>query len=60
MTLTVLLLALLLVITMLGLGTGVAALLLRFPDWSAPVAGALTAMMLMATVVGLLVAAARS
>jgi len=60
MTLTVLLLVLLLVITTLGMGVGVAALLLRFPHWAAPVAGALTAMMLMATVVGLVVGAARS
>jgi ABC-type polysaccharide/polyol phosphate export permease len=60
MTLTVLLLVLLLAITMLGIGGGVAALLLRFRDWSTPVVGALTAMMLMTTVVGVLVAAARS
>jgi ABC-type polysaccharide/polyol phosphate export permease len=60
MTLTVLLLVLLLAITMLGIGGGVAALLLRFRDWSTQVVGALTAMMLMTTVVGVLVAAARS
>ncbi|MFG2879718.1 hypothetical protein ACGFYU_32690 [Streptomyces sp. NPDC048337] len=59
MTLTVLLLILLCVLTALGVGAGVLALLLRVPAWSAPVAGALSAMMLMVGVMGLLVAVTR-
>ncbi|MFF3741323.1 hypothetical protein [Streptomyces sp. NPDC002566] len=56
MTLSSLLLILLLVMVTLLVGAGVLALLLYRPAWAAPFAGALTAMMLMATVIGLLVA----
>ncbi|MGW0337611.1 hypothetical protein ACWD0J_38365 [Streptomyces sp. NPDC003011] len=56
MTLSGLLLILLLVVVTLLVGAGVLALLLYRPTWAAPLAGALTAMMLMATVTGLLVA----
>lgn len=60
MTLTALLVILLLVVATLLVGGGVLALLLYRPAWAAPLAGALAAMMLMATVVGLLVAVTRS
>ncbi|MGW1491272.1 hypothetical protein [Streptomyces sp. NPDC002402] len=58
MSLTVLVLILLLTVVTLLVGVG--ALLIYRPAWSAPFAGALTAMTLMATVTGLLVALARS
>ncbi|MFV5997925.1 hypothetical protein ACNPQM_37500 [Streptomyces sp. NPDC056231] len=60
MTLTALLLILLLVVATLLVGAGVLALLLYRPAWAAPLAGALAAMMLMATVTALLVAVTRS
>lgn len=60
MTLTALLVILLLVVATLLIGSGVLALLLYRPAWAAPLAGAFAAMMLMATVVGLIVAGARS
>ncbi|GAA0447724.1 hypothetical protein ACFQ2B_07060 [Streptomyces stramineus] len=60
MTLTALVVVLLLVVVTLLVGAGVLVLLLHRPAWSAPLAGTLTAMMLMATVTGLLVAATRS
>jgi hypothetical protein len=56
----VLLLILLLVVVAVLVGAGVLALLLYRPAWSAPLAGALTAMTLMATVVGVLVAVTRA
>ncbi|MFD9484622.1 hypothetical protein ACFWBX_11570 [Streptomyces sp. NPDC059991] len=60
MTLTVLLLVLLLTVVTLLVGGGILALLLHRPAWSAPLAGAFTAMALMATVIGLLVAVTRA
>ncbi|MFG3404072.1 hypothetical protein [Streptomyces sp. NPDC048142] len=52
---SLLLILLLLVVTML-IGTGTLVLLVRRPEWSVPVAGAIAAMMLMISAVGLLVA----
>ncbi|MFJ2847794.1 hypothetical protein ACIPD2_40250 [Streptomyces griseofuscus] len=49
---------LLLIVTTLLVGTGVLVLLHR-PTWSAPLASSLAAMMLMATVTGLLGAVTR-
>ncbi|MET7297177.1 hypothetical protein ABZS79_34655 [Streptomyces griseoloalbus] len=60
MTLTMLLLILLLVVVTLLVGASALALLLYRPAWAAPITGALTVMMLMATVTGLLVAVTRS
>ncbi|MFE0179182.1 hypothetical protein ACFWZ2_43445 [Streptomyces sp. NPDC059002] len=59
MSLTALLLILLLTVVTLLVGGGVLALLLHRPAWGAPLAGALVAMTLMATVTGLLVAVTR-
>ncbi|MGW2331696.1 hypothetical protein ACWC5C_38930 [Streptomyces sp. NPDC001700] len=59
MTLMALLAILLLVVVTVLVGVGVLVVLLHKPTWSAPVAGAFTAMMFMATVTGLLVAATR-
>ncbi|MEV5338671.1 hypothetical protein AB0K93_09310 [Streptomyces sp. NPDC052676] len=59
MTLTALLLTLLLTTVTLLLGAAVLALLLTRPTWCGPVTGALAAIALMATVTGVLVAAAR-
>jgi hypothetical protein len=58
-SLTVLLLALVLVVVMLLVGCGVLALLLSRPAWCTPVATALAAMTLMAAVAGLAVAASQ-
>ncbi|MET9863061.1 hypothetical protein ABZY93_27925 [Streptomyces smyrnaeus] len=60
MPLTGLVVILLLVAVTLSIGAGVLALLLRYPSWSAPFAGACVAMTLMVTVTGLLVAVTRS
>ncbi|MBL1110576.1 hypothetical protein JK361_39565 [Streptomyces sp. 5-8] len=60
MTLTTLLLILLLFAVTLLSGVGALVLLRHHPAWSVPVTGALTVMMLMATVTGLLVAVTRS
>lgn len=57
---TLLLLILLLTVVTLLVGVGVLALLLYRPAWSVPLAGALAAMTLMATVVGLVVAVTRA
>lgn len=59
MPLTALLLILLVAVVTLLVGTGVMALLLHRPTWCAPLAGALTAMTLLTTVTGMLVAVAR-
>ncbi|OEJ36357.1 hypothetical protein [Streptomyces agglomeratus] len=56
MTVTTLLLVLMLGTVTLLVGAGVLALLIQRPAWCAPFAGALAAMMLMATITGLLVA----
>jgi hypothetical protein len=58
--LTVLLLAMLLTVVTLLVGTGVMVLLLYRPSWCAPLAGALATMALMVTVTGLLVSVTRS
>ena len=60
MTLTTLVVILLLVIVTFLVGAGVPALLLHRPAWSAPLTGALSAMMLTTTNVGLLVAVTRN
>ncbi|MFF0766931.1 hypothetical protein ACFYWH_44250 [Streptomyces sp. NPDC003737] len=60
MPLTVLLLALLLTVVTLLVGTGVMVLLLYRPSWCAPLASALATMALMVTVAGLLVSVTRS
>lgn len=60
MPLTTLLLILLLFAVTLLSGVGALVLLRQHPAWSVPVAGALTVMMLMTTVTGLLVAVTRS
>jgi hypothetical protein len=59
MTLTPLLLVMLLGVVTLLVGAGVLALLVHCPSWCAPLAGALAAMTLMATLTGLAVAATR-
>ncbi|MFI9341473.1 hypothetical protein ACIG0D_09430 [Streptomyces sp. NPDC052773] len=58
MTLTALLLTLLLTTVTLLLGAAVLALLLTRPNWCGPVTGALAAMALLATAIGLAVTAA--
>lgn len=60
MTLTTLTVILLLAVVVFLVGAGTLGLLLHRPMWSAPLAGALAAMMLMTTVMGLLVAVTRS
>ncbi|MGW6360301.1 hypothetical protein ACWFR5_35340 [Streptomyces sp. NPDC055092] len=60
MSLMVLLVFLLLVIVTLLVGAGVLVLLRYRPAWSVPLAGALAAMTLMATVVGVLVSVTRA
>ncbi|MEU3837742.1 hypothetical protein [Streptomyces microflavus] len=60
MTLTTLAVILLLVVVIFLVGAGTLGLLLHRPTWSAPLAGALAAMMLMTTVTALLVAVTRS
>lgn len=60
MTLTGLLLIMLLFVVTLLVGGGVLALLLHRPTWATPVTAALAAMMLIATVTGILVAVTRS
>ncbi|MDT9685046.1 hypothetical protein RND61_23730 [Streptomyces sp. TRM76323] len=60
MTLTALLLITLLFVVTLLVGEGVLALLLHRPTWATAATAALAAMMLMATVVGVLVAVTRS
>ncbi|MEU4038698.1 hypothetical protein [Streptomyces collinus] len=60
MPLTVLLLALLLLIVTLLVGTGVMVLLLYRPSWCAPLAGALATMAFMVTAAGLLVSVTRT
>ncbi|MFH9758629.1 hypothetical protein ACH4MJ_28610 [Streptomyces anulatus] len=55
MTLTALLLVLLLVVVTLFVGAGVAGVLHHRPAWAIPITGALAAMMLMATAIGLLI-----
>lgn len=60
MTLNALILMLLLGVVTLLVGIGVLALLLHRPAWCAPLTGALASMMLMATVIGLLIAVTRN
>ncbi|ARI56837.1 hypothetical protein ACFUCT_23575 [Streptomyces parvus] len=57
MPLTALILILLLVVVTLLVATGVATVLHHHPAWAIPVTGAFSAMMLMATITGLLIAA---
>ncbi|SCK53957.1 hypothetical protein YUWDRAFT_04782 [Streptomyces sp. AmelKG-D3] len=54
MSLSVLLLIFLLGVVTLLVGVGTLALLIHRPTWCGPLSGALAAMMLMATVIGLL------
>ncbi|MEV7445721.1 hypothetical protein AB0O22_32070 [Streptomyces sp. NPDC091204] len=59
MSLSILLLALLLIVVTLLVGTGVMVLLLYRPSWCVPFAGALATVALMVTVAGLLVSVTR-
>ncbi|MFF8397243.1 hypothetical protein [Streptomyces sp. NPDC016172] len=60
MSLTALLLILVFGVVTLLVGAGVLALLLHRPTWCAPLVGALTAVALMVTITGMLVAVAHS
>ncbi|MCX5165578.1 hypothetical protein OOK39_42400 [Streptomyces sp. NBC_00264] len=60
MSVTILLLVLLLFVVTMLVGGGILVLIRLRPAWSAPVTGALAAMMLMTTVVTVLVTVTRS
>ncbi|MFE3473817.1 hypothetical protein ACFXOI_19600 [Streptomyces bacillaris] len=56
MNLTSILLSFVLVVVTMLIGAGTLVLLVRHPEWSVPAAGAMAAMMLMISAVGLLAA----